>query len=159
MRANQTRYRDTANLRNTDRYNTGCSVIGVFPKHFCWSTASKFAICQLLTRNVSIQECLNYQFVEVSYIFFQSDTRKDRFCREVFKNLARLTKNFFGLIKIIMFNLLLESQKLFAALSVLHNYFDGPIKLFSDLYIAKFLDIAAKFFPLFPCSLYDNIKS
>lgn len=58
-----------------------------------------------------------------------------------------------------MFNLLLESQKLFAALSVLHNCFDGPIKLFSDLYIAKFLDIAAKFFPLFPCSLYDNIKS
>jgi len=30
----------------------------------------------------------------------------------------------------------------------LHNYFDEPTKLFSDLYSAKFLDILAKsFFP------------
>jgi len=27
-----------------------------------------------------------------------------------------------------------------SCLSVLHNYFDSPIKLFSDLYLAKFLD-------------------
>jgi len=29
-------------------------------------------------------------------------------------------------------------------LSVLHNYFDGQTKLFSDLYPAKFLDTSAK---------------
>jgi len=33
-------------------------------------------------------------------------------------------------------------------LSFLHNYFDGPAK-FSDLYLAKFLDISAKSF--LPC--------
>jgi len=32
-------------------------------------------------------------------------------------------------------------------LRVLHNYFDDLTKLFSDLYLAKFLDILAKFFP------------
>jgi len=32
-------------------------------------------------------------------------------------------------------------------LSILHNYCDGLIKLFSNLYLAKFLDILAKFFP------------
>jgi len=32
------------------------------------------------------------------------------------------------------------------SLSVLHNYFDGPIKLFSNLYLAKFLDFSAKSF-------------
>jgi len=31
-------------------------------------------------------------------------------------------------------------------LSFLRNYFDGPPKLFSDLYLAKFLDISAKSF-------------
>jgi len=35
-------------------------------------------------------------------------------------------------------------------LSFLHNYFDGLTKLFSDLYLAKFLDISAKSF--FPCT-------
>jgi len=29
------------------------------------------------------------------------------------------------------------------------NYFDGPTKLLSDLYVAKFLDISVK--PSFPC--------
>jgi len=29
-------------------------------------------------------------------------------------------------------------------LSVLHNYFDGLTKLFSNLYLAKFLDFSAK---------------
>jgi len=29
---------------------------------------------------------------------------------------------------------------------VLHNYFDSPTKLFSDLYLAKFLDTSAKSF-------------
>jgi len=33
--------------------------------------------------------------------------------------------------------------------NVLCNYFDDPNKLFSDLYLAKFLDISAKLF--FPC--------
>jgi len=36
------------------------------------------------------------------------------------------------------------------SLNVLHNYFDGPNKIiFSDLYLAKFLDTSAKLF--FPC--------
>jgi len=30
--------------------------------------------------------------------------------------------------------------------SILHNYFHSPIKLFSELYLAKFLDISANFF-------------
>jgi len=38
------------------------------------------------------------------------------------------------------------------SLSVLHNYFDDLIKLFSDLYLVKFLDSSAK--PFFPCD--DN---
>jgi len=38
------------------------------------------------------------------------------------------------------------------SLSVLHNYFDGLTKLFSDLYLVKFLDSSAK--PFFPCD--DN---
>jgi len=34
------------------------------------------------------------------------------------------------------------------SLSVLYNYFDNSMKLFSDLYLAKFLDKTAKlFFP------------
>jgi len=32
------------------------------------------------------------------------------------------------------------------ATSGLHNYFDGPTKLFSDLYPAKFLNISVKSF-------------
>jgi len=32
-------------------------------------------------------------------------------------------------------------------LSILHNYFDGPTKLFLDPYVAKFLDTSAK-----PCN-------
>jgi len=34
-------------------------------------------------------------------------------------------------------------------LSVLHNYFDGPTKLFSNLYLAKFLDISIRPFFLY----------
>jgi len=34
------------------------------------------------------------------------------------------------------------------SLNVLHNYFNDPTKLFSDLYLAKFLDVSVKsFFP------------
>jgi len=40
-------------------------------------------------------------------------------------------------------------------LNVLHNYFDSLIKLFSDLYLAKFLDTSAK--PFFPCNYYKAI--
>jgi len=36
-------------------------------------------------------------------------------------------------------------------LSILHNYSDSPIKLFSDLNLAKFLDTSAKLF--FPCKI------
>jgi len=35
------------------------------------------------------------------------------------------------------------------SLSIPYNYFDGLIKLFSDLYLTKFLDVLAKSF--FPC--------
>jgi len=38
-----------------------------------------------------------------------------------------------------------------ANFSVLHKYFDNPIKLFTDLYLAKFLDTSAKL--LFPCKV------
>jgi len=34
-------------------------------------------------------------------------------------------------------------------LSILHNYFDDPIRLFSHLYLARFLDISTK--PFFSC--------
>jgi len=40
-------------------------------------------------------------------------------------------------------------QKIFdilTILSILHNYFDGPAKLFSDLYLAKIVDTSAKLF-------------
>jgi len=40
------------------------------------------------------------------------------------------------------------------SLNVLHIYFDAPTKLFSDLYLAKFLDTSAKYM-FFPCS---NVK-
>jgi len=47
--------------------------------------------------------------------------------------------------------------------SVLHNYFNSPTKLFSDLYLAKFLDILAKSFFLcgyksISCVIYFKIK-
>jgi len=32
-------------------------------------------------------------------------------------------------------------------LRILHNYFDGVTKLFSDLYLAAFLDISTKLSP------------
>jgi len=38
------------------------------------------------------------------------------------------------------------------SLSVLHNHFNNPTKLFSNLYLAKFLDTSAKSF--FPCMSY-----
>jgi hypothetical protein len=40
-------------------------------------------------------------------------------------------------------------------LNIRHNYFDGPIKLFSDLYPAKYLDISTKLF--FSCT-YKELK-
>jgi len=36
------------------------------------------------------------------------------------------------------------------SLSVLYNYFNNPTELFSNLYLAKFLDTSAK--PFFPCT-------
>jgi len=41
-------------------------------------------------------------------------------------------------------------------LSVLHNYLNDPTKLFSDLYLVKFLDILAKSF-FFSCFYIRNI--
>jgi len=38
-----------------------------------------------------------------------------------------------------------------SSLSVLHNYFDSPTKLFSDLYLVKFLDTSMKLFFLCTC--------
>lgn len=37
------------------------------------------------------------------------------------------------------------------SLSILHNYLDCSIKLFSDPHLAKFLDTSTK--PFFPCSV------
>jgi len=49
-----------------------------------------------------------------------------------------------------MFKLIARVLKLFQlchqCLSILHYYFDGPTKLFSDLYLAKFLNTSAKSF-------------
>jgi len=53
-------------------------------------------------------------------------------------------------MKIVIRTLKLAARmlKLFAAfierLSVLHNYFGNPTKLFSELYLIKFLDTSAK---------------
>jgi len=43
-----------------------------------------------------------------------------------------------------MAKMLKLSAVLSSMLNVLCNYFDGPINLFSDLYVAKFLDASAK---------------
>jgi len=48
------------------------------------------------------------------------------------------------------------------SLNVLHNYFNNPTNLFSDLYLVKFLDTSAK--PSFLCEfcekeLKDYMKS
>jgi len=47
-----------------------------------------------------------------------------------------------------MLKLVARMSKFFAAFSLhlnsLRNYFDGPTKLFSDLYVVKFLDTSAK---------------
>jgi len=48
--------------------------------------------------------------------------------------------------KIIVNNIKKSFDILAMNLKVLHNYFDGPIKLFSDLYLAKFLDFSKSFF-------------
>jgi len=42
-----------------------------------------------------------------------------------------------------------KSFDILLSVNVQHNYFDGPTKLFSDLYLAKFLVTSAKLF--FPC--------
>ena len=39
-----------------------------------------------------------------------------------------------------------------SSLSVLHNYFDDPIKLFLDFHLAKFLNTSIK--PFFPCIIF-----
>jgi len=59
-----------------------------------------------------------------------------------------------------MFKLVAKMLKLFAALSMLqrtHNYFNGPTKLFSDLYLVKLLDASTK--PFFPCKLILESQS
>ena len=78
----------------------------------------------------------------------------------VSKNLARYRSEnkFYWTIKINRtLKVIARMSKFFAALPImfefLPNYFDGSTKLFSDLYLAKFLDTAAKSF--FPC---DNIR-
>jgi len=49
-----------------------------------------------------------------------------------------------------MFKLVARNQNFWqhclSCLSSLHNYFDDSIKLFSDLYLAKFLDIFFRYF-------------
>jgi len=76
---------------------------------------------------------------------------------EVSKNLVKYKSesNFVWTIK-IMWNEFKGSQK---CLSILHNYFNEPIKLFSDLYAAKFLDTSTKpFFPYIFSQLCVSIK-
>jgi len=42
-------------------------------------------------------------------------------------------------------------QHCYQCLKLLRNYFDGPTKLFSDLYLIKFFNISAKL-----CTFYEN---
>jgi len=39
-----------------------------------------------------------------------------------------------------------------------HNYFNGPTKLFSDLYVIKFLDTSAKSFRIAIFKTWDKIE-
>jgi len=52
--------------------------------------------------------------------------------------------NFVGTLKIM--SIAAKNFILTTSLSVLHNYFDSSTKLFSNLYLAKFLGISAKSF-------------
>jgi len=70
----------------------------------------------------------------------------ERSFAEIFKNLARYKSenNFVRLLKLYrMLELVARMSKLLqhcsSYLSFLHNYFDGPTRLFSDLYLAKFV--------------------
>jgi len=71
---------------------------------------------------------------------------------KISKNLARYkSENNISWIKIIyirrlsiMSNASKNFDQFSNQLSVLHNYFDGLTKLFSDLYLAKLLHISAK---------------
>jgi len=45
-------------------------------------------------------------------------------------------------VKIIMWDAqACQNIKIFGCIAFLHNYFDGLTKLFSDLYLAKFLNM------------------
>jgi len=79
------------------------------------------------------------------------------FLKYLEKNLARyeFENNFIWTVKIIMFKLVAKMFKTFFSLvKRVHNYFDGSTKLFSDLYLIKFLDTLAKSF--FPCTKLCN---
>jgi len=71
-------------------------------------------------------------------------TGKEYFA-EAFKNLARhRSENNFVEIKIFMLKIQacceMFLHSCLTSLSILHNYFNNPIKLFSHLYLVKFLD-------------------
>jgi len=54
---------------------------------------------------------------------------------------------------------MLKMLKFFATSTFKHSYFDGPAKLFSDLYLAKFLNSSAKlFFPFSSHLRKSNIR-
>jgi len=92
-----------------------------------------------------------------------------------FKNLVsyrflnNIARCYLDSIKIIMQNanwLLLECQNFLqhylSCLRFLCNYFEGPTKLFSDWYLAKFLDTSPNsFFPLYqlPIQIIDKKRS
>jgi len=48
-----------------------------------------------------------------------------------------------------------KSFDILASLNVVHNHFDGSTKLFSNLYLAKFLNTSAKLF--FPYVITNTI--
>jgi len=56
---------------------------------------------------------------------------------------------------LLMSNAVKSFDVLATSLHVLHNYFDGLTKLFSDLYLAKFLDISTKSFFSFTIHLME----
>jgi len=54
----------------------------------------------------------------------------------------------------------LKNFKHFSNLSILYNYLDNPIKLFSDWYLAKFLDNQQnRFFRKTILSVHDSNKT
>jgi len=96
---------------------------------------------------------LKISFSNRKLLQFSIITRKET---EIYKNLDRYkSENFVGLWKWLYKTLNHNERrykKYFSSLSILHDYFDSPTELFSDL--SKFLNNSAKSVALY----YYNVK-